>query len=1264
MIRGLTFVTLGVRLILLLAVIAVATMVFVVSSNSGLQQLLIQGQRWIPGALEVERVEGTLLDKLTLYGVDYRHQDLHISLARIHLAWSPTALFGGTLHIEAVDLLQPEITLPAAEAAPEVDDTPLFPIRLPELVFPIQLRVDSLSVQQFLLQQPAVSGEVPAPVQIDTLTLRAYTENKTLMLEQLQIGAPQGQLTLQGQLLPSDTFRLQLKTDWSLALPGYSALQGQGRISGSLADLAVEQQLSGLLNATVSATLQALLESPQGSVRVEKLRADLGLALPELKGQMLRGDLSASGNLQGVELSGQWQAHLPEWGDSLLQADLQLSRDRLQLQRLRVTQEATGAELQFSGVIDQLQQLPQLALQGHWQNLGYPLQGGALVSSPKGQIQIEGSLKNYQLQLDTALSGPDIPAGQWQLQAQGNEQGLSPFTLTAETLGGQLQAEGQLSWLPQVSWQLGLTTQRLNPGVHWPEWPASLDMSARVVGVINANQPLQLTAELQRLSGTLRDQAVDGRAHLELQGSELRIEQLRLLLAGAELQAEGVLGEQLNVDWSLQAPDLKKLLPNAGGHLSATGALRGPTQQLQLQAELQGRELQFDAQRIASLDADIDVDLSAQKASSVELQASELDLGGQRWQQLSLQGQGTPAQHQLRVDLDQGPIELKLALGGRWLGSSWSGAISQLDLQQELAGPWRLQHPASLQASATSANIEPFCLQRVPLGSGELCGNGRWSNQKGINGALQTRQLGLKLLEPWLPVGTDVKGQLQARADFGLKPGQRPRFQIDAELLDSELLLEDADLRVEAGEIRLTLNGRGEQLRAELQLPLRQPAGSLQATLAVKDLYRRPGLDGQLDMAINDLKFISLFTPQLQAISGKLESVLTLSGSVEQPQVQGYLQLSNAHAEVPALGIKLDEIELALRDQPNSDALQLTGSVRSGEGALQLNGLFLPLTQSGQVALKGQRFKAVDTREVKAWISPDISAEFTPQALTIRGEVQIPEAKVTPPPLTFSAALSEDVVIVDSRAGAVNGAAKSRQTLDAQVRISLGDKVEVDALGFKGLLQGSILVEDDARRATRATGSLLVAAGKYRLYGQDLNIERGSLVFSGGPVDNPGLDLRVSRKVDQVTAGARVGGTLRTPRLTLFSEPAMPESSLLSYLLLGRAPGTETSTPSEQELMLKAAIALATMGGNAVAENLAETFSIDELGFESAGASNNTSLYIGKYLSPRLYAKYGIGLLEPSNTFFLRYRLNKRWSIESETSTTSNSGDLIYTLER
>uniref|UniRef100_UPI003568AF4B translocation/assembly module TamB domain-containing protein n=1 Tax=Neptunomonas sp. TaxID=1971898 RepID=UPI003568AF4B len=325
---------------------------------------------------------------------------------------------------------------------------------------------------------------------------------------------------------------------------------------------------------------------------------------------------------------------------------------------------------------------------------------------------------------------------------------------------------------------------------------------------------------------------------------------------------------------------------------------------------------------------------------------------------------------------------------------------------------------------------------------------------------------------------------------------------------------------------------------------------------------------------------------------------------------------------------------------------------------LQLSGLLDPLNSAGQVSIQGERFQAVATEELKAWISPQLDIDVTPGLIKLRGEVKVPEAQIFPPTITSSSPPSPDVVILgDSESGL-----GKQQLLDAKVRLTLGDKVEVDALGFKGRLQGSVLVEDDGRRATRATGSLQVAAGEYRLYGQDLNIERGSLVFSGGPVDNPGLDLRVSREVDEVTAGAKVSGTLSDPRLTLFSEPVMPESSLLSYLIFGRAPGSANTSSSEQELLFRAASAITMKGGNVIAEKLTDLLDVNELGLEG-DSLQDTSFYIGKYLSPKLYVKYGVGLLEPSSTFLMRYLLSKRWSVESQTGTNSSGGDIIYTLE-
>ncbi len=60
----------------------------------------------------------------------------------------------------------------------------------------------------------------------------------------------------------------------------------------------------------------------------------------------------------------------------------------------------------------------------------------------------------------------------------------------------------------------------------------------------------------------------------------------------------------------------------------------------------------------------------------------------------------------------------------------------------------------------------------------------------------------------------------------------------------------------------------------------------------------------------------------------------------------------------------------------------------------------------------------------------------------------------------------------------------------------------------------------------------------------------------------------------------------------------------------------------------------------------------------------NTSVVLGKYLTPQLYINYSIGLLVPINIFRVRYSLNKQWSLQAENSSLSTGLDLLYSIER
>ncbi|HEX5419710.1 MAG TPA: translocation/assembly module TamB domain-containing protein, partial [Gammaproteobacteria bacterium] len=220
-------------------------------------------------------------------------------------------------------------------------------------------------------------------------------------------------------------------------------------------------------------------------------------------------------------------------------------------------------------------------------------------------------------------------------------------------------------------------------------------------------------------------------------------------------------------------------------------------------------------------------------------------------------------------------------------------------------------------------------------------------------------------------------------------------------------------------------------------------------------------------------------------------------------------------------------------------------------------------------------------------------------------------------------------------------------------------------LGLMGKLGGAVQIVEGPGQPTTGTGELRVEKGTYKAYGQDLTIRKGRLIFAGGPLTNPGLDVEAVRQATQeILVGARVQGTLMQPELSLFSEPPLPQQEQLSYLVLGRSLNNASS--SETSALASAAIALGLKGGNFVSERLNKSLGFQEFGIETQPGEGSTSasFVIGKYLSPSLYVSYGIGLFQPINTLKLRYTISSHWRLETESSSQAKGGDLLYHVER
>ena len=175
-----------------------------------------------------------------------------------------------------------------------------------------------------------------------------------------------------------------------------------------------------------------------------------------------------------------------------------------------------------------------------------------------------------------------------------------------------------------------------------------------------------------------------------------------------------------------------------------------------------------------------------------------------------------------------------------------------------------------------------------------------------------------------------------------------------------------------------------------------------------------------------------------------------------------------------------------------------------------------------------------------------------------------------------------------------------------------------------------------------------------------LALREGQLLFSG-PLDRPQLYVEAVRRVerDDVTAGLRLEGNPEEPRVSLFSEPAMGEEDVLSYIILGRPAG---QGGGDDNMLGRAALALGMAGGSGYATALAEEIGIQDFTIDTEGDGDDTQVVVGGYINPNLYLGYGVGVFTPVNTLTLRYQLATNLYLEAVTSLES-AIDLLYRFE-
>jgi translocation and assembly module TamB len=1246
--------------LLVLALGAIVASHWLLFTEAGLAFVLKRIEHLSTVSIVAEGAQGTIASGLSAQKVTIDHEAIHIELERLSVTPDLARLLVQTAAIERLEVGRLDVTL--KHRPPQPEKPPYFlPRFLTVLVGeflagPVRLTLEN--GQQFTV------GKVRG----SKLEITRYR----LDLKDYVIEDPAGLVAGAITLRAMQPLGLRGRATGKWRLPDERDYQFSATVTGNLDRLGVDAALTQPARISFDGNALALTREPRlvGTFRVQDF--DGSPWVPAGKAPPLSGSIVVDARRAGIGLDGTLTS--PALGDQplRLQGGAEYADRRLEVQSLEAwlprssLRFSTGGSVVFDG------SYPTLALEGEWTDLRWPVVGEPGFGSAHGVYRLAGAMPySYTIRAVTSVA----MVKQASVTAAGSidRERLVVDGIDASVWRGRMQGSGALSWTGEQPWSFDVAAREIDVAQVRPE------LSGRVTGHVTiAGRGLrpdaEWTANIRSLSGTLFGRALRGSGEIAHRDDGFVLNEVRITNDESRLIVDGRLGPTIDLEWDADLQSLALLKGGLSGRLVSKGKASGTAAKPDIVGRVTINDFRQGDNYAELVTADVDVDLSDVRATDIDVQARDVTAGGILFHRIGTTVQGHLAEHAIEAEIialgdDRRRIPgftARLAASGALDldARSWHGELRETEINYA-DGSAKLLQPAALQFSPASMRVAPICLA---AGESRLCAEGDWTDRPRAWHALYSAQdWPLKRVLTSLLGWREFDGYVQASGWINQEPGQ-PWIGGTTILLDNPTLdiprNKFRSERVHLGGGRVDVYAELDQLRGSIDMKLGEETrveGSVTAPRPPDVPMLDLDLHGQLHGQSAELSALPLFVPEIDYSSGSLDTSVSIGGTLGQPRFDGDFAVRNGRFELYRTNLVLSNATLDGRFA--GDELTFEGGGNMATGAVRLSGRFRwpDGVMTGQMRLHGDELLVADTPEYRVLASPDITLDAGQEGILVQGTVNIPMAKIAPKELGGSVATSPDERVVGLEEE--DDKPSTAERVSSRVKIVIGKDVRVESYGLKAKLGGEVTVLTKPGDVARGQGEINVIEGQYKAFGQDVKITRGRLIFDNVPLTEPVLDLVAERYIEaeDVTVAINVRGSLDEPFINITSTPAMSNNEALSYLLTGRS--IDTLQSGEAQSIDTAAESLAYSGGGLLLGGIGSRLGLDELTVERTSGGDDTSVVLGKYLSPKLFISYGISVAEAINTIKLRYTLNKKWSVRAEAGL-DQSADIEYRIER
>jgi len=464
---------------------------------------------------------------------------------------------------------------------------------------------------------------------------------------------------------------------------------------------------------------------------------------------------------------------------------------------------------------------------------------------------------------------------------------------------------------------------------------------------------------------------------------------------------------------------------------------------------------------------------------------------------------------------------------------------------------------------------------------------------------------------------------------------------------------------------QFVLDKEGHQIKGKGKIPYEFSfMGKEKVTPSLTDIP----IDFVLTLENTDLSFISMFFKEdIKQIQGLTNAELKLSGTLNQPILNGNIALNGGLIELYELPAKISDLSALLHLEDNLVKIEEMNFqidryriYTSGEFALknlQLQDLNINIWSNQEEILYQDIFKSQANLKAKLtglFTSPHIEGILTLSQGELNWKKNNKEIPSNPLEL-----LSKLINL--------------KGDIDLEVQIS--DDFIANTNDFNLKLAGGLKVQG-ALSAPKLNGGLEIKQGYITFLDKKFRVSEGKVMFADSTGEDMILDIRAKTEIDDIDVFVSVSGILAQPMVTFSSSPALSESEIISLLMFnknyaGLTEG-EMGTILQEEMINLIAQGLSIRFLNQIEDEIANSLGLDEFKIETIFKEEQDSdlafipgfaletlvLKVGKYFSENFYLSYSAPLFEMEiGDLELEYKLKNNLTLSTQIGSIDSQDD-------